>query len=279
MPPNNANSMATAYGSGRLAGRRQHPGSPGHHAGRWPDEKNAQFKVRWASGVPLSTPWPSNSMSAEGRSSTGPGVSGSPPGTPNLDGGADRASNHAVDEWRPAGADRSRARGECKRHHQHALEAQTAGPAGDRPPRSVGRPCRAERPRRCPAAALGKRREPPPARPPFVAHVCTDWTPEHVHNIRRLRARPRSGDGGMGHRSRRCRSVLGLDVGNDASDAAGWFLGGVDAGDPRNGGALIVSVGGRLVCNRRGGHGARLPSGWRRRRGTLAGHPKPLQSS
>lgn len=26
----------------------------------------------------------------------------------------------------------------------------------------------------------GKRREPPPARPPFVAHVCTDWTPEHV---------------------------------------------------------------------------------------------------
>ena len=31
------------------------PGSPGHHAGRWPDEKNAQFKVRWASGVPLDT--------------------------------------------------------------------------------------------------------------------------------------------------------------------------------------------------------------------------------
>jgi hypothetical protein len=26
------------------------------------------------------------------------------------------------------------------------------------------------------------RRGPPPARPPFVAHPCVDWTPEHVQD-------------------------------------------------------------------------------------------------
>ena len=29
------------------------PGSPGHHAGRWPADKNARFKARWEAGAPL----------------------------------------------------------------------------------------------------------------------------------------------------------------------------------------------------------------------------------
>ena len=31
------------------------PGSTGHHAGKWPDEKNARFTARWEAGIALAT--------------------------------------------------------------------------------------------------------------------------------------------------------------------------------------------------------------------------------